>query len=493
MNLARSVFHTRHFCVSTTSIISKHGTLQYHEKVLNDINLMFMKQKRFYHELNYSSKGDPRQVLRYHRNHCEARNVDFDYSLMYLKRTDKRLNDEAFVRVKMWYAPLNPADINKIEGVYPSPYLLSNSPCLESYENFSKSVLDDQLTNENKTREIKVGGSEGIGIVTHTSRVSQRLSIGDIVTITSPSMGTWRSSLMAPESAFVKLGRHCNDTNVSYIHNKVEESTNIEWHNLAPLPQVGGTAYRLLHDFSMEEPIRRGEVLIQNGGASNVGIMISQLAHVLFGAKVVSIVRRGTQRTDAQWRQLCNYLMSVGKCAYVFQEEKLLEEDTKKTATKQLQSIIRDLTSTADNKQRSKDKILPRLGFNCIGGLSASVVSRNLSNGGTMVTYGGMSKQNVGVPSGMFIFKDLKFHGYWHSRWNIQSTLNGKQKMLDTLFELAFSKNHSKRIECPKVKLFNLEEHEEAFKFQFTTNTCESQNANHFIKQKVVFDCREMH
>ena len=35
-----------------------------------------------------------------------------------------------------------------------------------------------------------------------------------------------------------------------------------------------------------------------------------------------------------------------------------------------------------------------------------------------MVTYGAMSKKPVELPAGMLIFKDLKFKGFWVSKWS---------------------------------------------------------------------------
>jgi len=36
-----------------------------------------------------------------------------------------------------------------------------------------------------------------------------------------------------------------------------------------------------------------------------------------------------------------------------------------------------------------------------------------------MVTYGGMSKQPVTVPTGSLIFQDVSVRGFWMSQWNI--------------------------------------------------------------------------
>lgn len=38
-----------------------------------------------------------------------------------------------------------------------------------------------------------------------------------------------------------------------------------------------------------------------------------------------------------------------------------------------------------------------------------------------MVTYGGMSREPVTVPTSALIFKDLSIRGYWMTRWNIEN------------------------------------------------------------------------
>lgn len=76
----------------------------------------------------------------------------------------------------------------------------------------------------------------------------------------------------------------------------------------------------------------------------------------------------------------------------------------------------------------------PSLGLNCVGGRSALTVLRNLANHGTMVltlidtryyivrkqfnkvTYGGMSRKPLTVPTGSLIFNDIKVVGFWMTR-----------------------------------------------------------------------------
>ena len=59
-----------------------------------------------------------------------------------------------------------------------------------------------------------------------------------------------------------------------------------------------------------------------------------------------------------------------------------------------------------------------RLALNCVGGDPGMQMAKILGKGATMVTYGGMSKQPIRLGAGMLIFRDLRFTGFWVSRWS---------------------------------------------------------------------------
>lgn len=77
------------------------------------------------------------------------------------------------------------------------------------------------------------------------------------------------------------------------------------------------------------------------------------------------------------------------------------------------------------------------MALNSVGGKSATEVLRNLDNGGIMVTYGGMSREPVVIPTGLFIFKDIQLKGFWMTRWHKQKMGSvEQQKMIDELSQL---------------------------------------------------------
>lgn len=74
------------------------------------------------------------------------------------------------------------------------------------------------------------------------------------------------------------------------------------------------------------------------------------------------------------------------------------------------------------------------MGLNNVGGKSATEVLRTLNNGGVMVTYGGMSREPVIVPTASFIFKDIQLRGFWMTRWHKQNLdTQQRQQMYDNL------------------------------------------------------------
>lgn len=52
-----------------------------------------------------------------------------------------------------------------------------------------------------------------------------------------------------------------------------------------------------------------------------------------------------------------------------------------------------------------------------------------------MVTYGAMSKSPMRVGASMLIFKDLRFEGFWVSRWSDQHP-EEKKKTVDEVLDL---------------------------------------------------------
>lgn len=76
-----------------------------------------------------------------------------------------------------------------------------------------------------------------------------------------------------------------------------------------------------------------------------------------------------------------------------------------------------------------------KIGLNCVGGKPTSALVKCLSPSGHLVTYGGMSKQPLQLPTAALIFKDLKFSGFWVSRWS-DANPDEKRRMVYEILEM---------------------------------------------------------
>ncbi len=146
--------------------------------------------------------------------------------------------DEAVV--KMRAAPLNPADINAIEGKYPVKPTLPATP-----------------------------GMEGAGVVVETGAKVTNLAVGAQV-ILPHNFGTWREACVVRADRLIAVPPEIDPVQAAML-------------KINPI-----TAWRMLHDFV---PLQRGDWLIQNAANSGAGRAVIQIAKEL-GLRTVNIVRR---------------------------------------------------------------------------------------------------------------------------------------------------------------------------------------------------------
>lgn len=257
---------------------------------------------------------------------------------------------------------MNPADVNQIQGVYPS------KPPFE--------------TSLGTVEPSAVGGNEGAFEVISTGAGVKNLSKGDWVIMKRTNQGTWRTHAQLDESQLIR------------IENK---------EGLTPL-QIGTvsvnpvTAYRMIRDFCNWDWMRAGEEwMIQNGANSGVGRAAIQLGRE-WGIKTLNVVRQ--RKTPEETEALKQELKDLGAAVVVTEEE-------------MLNGGFRDMVKEVTRQGREPI----RLALNCVGGKNATALAKTLSPGSHMVTYGAMSKQPVALPSGLLIFKNLVFDGFWVSKW----------------------------------------------------------------------------
>lgn len=192
--------------------------------------------------------------------------------------------------------------------------------------------------------------------------------------------------------------------------------------------------------------------------------MASQIA-ASKGIMMASLVRRGA-KSQEEYDELVEYLLTTGKNALVVAEEDLADKE----ASLRFKTQLKEMSASGE---------LPKLALNSVGGASAKTLIRSLDEGGTLVTYGGMSAQPVVVGTPQLIFKDIRAVGYWHSRWMIQHSQEEKQEMAKDLANAVIDKS----IVCPPVKVFPLQSFQEALDWQSSQGS---------IRHKLVWDCQEV-
>ena len=146
------------------------------------------------------------------------------------------------------------------------------------------------------------------------------------------------------------------------------------------------TAYRMLKDF---EHLESGDIVLQNGANSAVGQCVIQIAKH-FGYRTVNVVRN---RENIY--QLKQELSALG-ADHVLTEEEL----------------------RSCKLFKNGELAAPKLVLNCVSGKSVIELIKAMADSGTLVTYGGMSRQPLIVPTSAFIFKNIRLVGYWMTRWN---------------------------------------------------------------------------
>jgi trans-2-enoyl-CoA reductase len=88
----------------------------------------------------------------------------------------------------------------------------------------------------------------------------------------------------------------------------------------------------------------------------------------------------------------------------------------------------------------------PALGLNAVGGAAATRLAGLLALGGSLVTYGAMSKEALKIPNGFLIFRDLVFRGFWLTRWLRGAPAVERDTMFGEVFRLAAGGSFAPRV-----------------------------------------------
>jgi trans-2-enoyl-CoA reductase len=142
--------------------------------------------------------------------------------------------------VEMLAAPINPVDLNVIEGKYPV------HPPLPA-----------------------VAGTEGVGVIKELGNAAHGLRAGEQVLLPQ-GVGTWRETLTVNAEMLIRI------------------PSSMPIQQAAMLRINPPTAWRMLHDFV---ELKQSDWIMQNAANSGVGLAVLQIAKSL-GVKTVNVVRR---------------------------------------------------------------------------------------------------------------------------------------------------------------------------------------------------------
>lgn len=255
------------------------------------------------------------------------------------------------VTVQMQWAPINPADINMLEGKYGESRPLPDVP-----------------------------GNEGAGVVVAAGESVDPTLIGRTVLVDCEA---WREAGNWPAASLTVV------------------SDGLDARAACVLRVNPPTAFRMLHDFV---DLHAGDWVVQNAATSAVGRAVIEIAKAR-GWKTLNVVRRPEAAEE---------LRALGADA-----------------------VVVDGDNMAAEAAALLGKTKPRLGLNAVGGASATRVAGLLSTGGTLITYGAMSREALKIPNGFLIFRDMRFCGFWLTRWLKNADEASRRAMFDEIFRLA--------------------------------------------------------
>ncbi|KAK3831964.1 MAG: enoyl-acyl-carrier-proteinreductase 1 mitochondrial precursor [Linnemannia gamsii] len=311
---------------------------------------------------------------------------------------------EDHVQVQFLAAPINPADINQIEGVYPlKPPMTTHLYSLNNNNNIANSP------------PVAVGGNEGVAKVTKVGlKASTHFQVGDWVVMGSAGLGTWRShgNFLAKDLTKVRCVEKMTEGGDSSCLDVVQ---------LATLTVNPCTAWRMLRDF---RKLDEGDYIIQNGANSGVGEAVIQLAKTL-NVKTINIIRNRPGHEKVAER-----LTKLG-ATHILTDDQLGKLETKELV-----------------KSWAKGREV-KLAFNCVGGKPTTEMARLLSKNGHLITYGAMSRQPLILPASLQIFKNVHASGFWLTAWNDSHSSEERQEMIDGVVKV-MKEGKFEEVECTR-------------------------------------------
>jgi len=338
----------------------------------------------------FESHGDPAQVCRW------------DEGAGAVAGDSGRQLGLGEVAVAWLRAPVNPSDVNTVEGSY--------------------RVLPDRLP--------AVPGHEGVGRVASVGpwRDDGGLQVGDLVVPSRAGLGTWRSSpgVVDTDDLF-RLPPALGDSEAG-----LDFAATLTVNPMTALVMLGNAI--------------PGDVVLQTGANSAVGQAVVQIARAQ-GKRTFNIVRdRGSAEANAA---VADHLFALGADAVV------TDKDLRKGRRAAVDRIA-ELRGSAGGA---------RLALNCVGGEQATLAAHllvKLAEGGggdalgrapLLLTYGGMSREPLTLGAGALIFGGLEAHGFWLTAWRRSIPSNVWETHMHTLLSLHASGDLAPPLAARHVRL----------------------------------------
>lgn len=225
-----------------------------------------------------------------------------------------------------------------------------------------------------------VPGREGVGEVLETGPETGGLVEGQRVLLPEGS-GCWRTRMVVEAADVIP----------------VPDRVAVQQAAMASINPL--TAWLLLETV----PLQPGDWVLQNAANSAVGHHLIQLCRHR-GFRTINLVRH------SRW---IDPLKQAGA------DLVLLDGPD---AAAQIRAATRDRPA--------------RLGCNSVGGASAIGLIKGLGEGGTLVTFGGMTGEPVRFPTRYLIFNDIRLTGFWLHRWKKTHSAPRKAALQAKIFDL---------------------------------------------------------
>lgn len=292
----------------------------------------------------YTQHGEPKDVLKTHKYEIDDDNLD-----------------ENSIVIRTLGSPVNPSDINQIQGVYPSK--------------------PEKTTELGTAEPAAVCGNEGLFEVVKVGAGVSKFKAGDWCIPTRVNFGTWRTHALCLDEQMIKIPNPADSKARGREPLTVNQGATI---SVNPL-----TAYLMLTHYVKLEPGK--DWFIQNGGNSAVGRYASQIG-ALLGINSISVVR-----DRPNFEEFARKLSAENGATQVITEEQ--------NNSKEFGPEVKKWTKATGGEIK--------LALNCVGGKSSAGIARKLAPNGLMLTYGGMSMQPVTLPTSLHIFKNITSAGFW--------------------------------------------------------------------------------